>query len=172
MILLTFVSCTKTKRVDEKSRCEVIQDLKIQAITKGDESAYGTYLDFTSQDKNYYDVLTISLIMNQKYKSKKSYYQIFRSIVSIKKEGIYEPKQIERLSKVDRNYALYYLKEGAKLNIVNCQVALEKVYRNGYGSKVEFNKSDSVYKILENNKALGDFYRRNRKNKSNVDEIN
>ncbi|MFC6095569.1 hypothetical protein ACFPVY_02835 [Flavobacterium qiangtangense] len=172
MALLIFVSCKKTKTVDEKPRCEVIQELKIQAVTKGDESAYGTYLDFTSQDRNYYDVLTISLVMNQKYKTEKSFYQIFRAMLAIKNEGIYELKKIENLSQADRNYALHYLTEGAKLNIVNCQVALEKVYRNGYGAKIEFNKSDSIYKILENNKAIGDFYRSNRENKNNVDEIN
>jgi len=169
---LILASCAKTQVDEKEDRCDLIQELRIQAITTGNDSSYGTYLDFVNQENKHYDILTISLIMNHKYKSEKSYYQIYRAIVSMGNNSRYEPKQLENLQEIDRNYALHYLKEGARRNIISCQAALEKIYRNGYGDKVYPEKSDSIYKILENNPAVGDFYRKNRENKSNADEIN
>lgn len=169
---LILASCAKTKVDEKEDRLRIIQELRLRAITTGNDSSYGTYLDFVNQENKYYDILSISLIMNHKYKSEKSYYQIYRAIVSMGNNSRYEPKQIENLQEIDRNYALYYLKEGAKKNIISCQAALEKIYRNGYGDKIDVKKSDSIYKILESNSSVGDFYRKNRENKSNVDEIN
>jgi TPR repeat protein len=168
---LILASCTRTQNNEKKSRIEIIQDLRIQAITNGDDYSYGTYIDFVNQENKYYDMLTISLIMNHRYKNEKSYYQIYRAIVSMNNNSPYHPKQLEYVQEIDRNYALYYLKEGAKRNDIACQTTLEKIYRNGYGVKVDSKKSDSLYTILENNKAFGDFYRKNRENKKNVDEI-
>lgn len=182
LLLLFFISCSKEQKPIENKlkeqkpmenkRSAIMQSLRLEAITTGNDGAYGNYIDFANQEHDYYDLLSLSLIMHHKYQNEKSYYQIYKAMVEVNSGVAYNRRHLEHLNDADRNLAVYYLTKGAQNNSIDCQATLEQIYRNGYGKKVETEKSDSIYRILENNKAIGDFYRSNRENKGNVDEIN
>ncbi|MGQ3088648.1 hypothetical protein, partial [Flavobacterium sp.] len=118
-----------------------------------------------------YEQLSVSLIMNHKFDNQRSYYEIYRSMVELNNNFKYEIRKLANLNAPDKEYAMSYLVKGAKKNDIDCQAELEKIYRNGYGVKIDLKRSDSLYSLLEKNEGIGHFYVRHKHNKSKVDEI-
>lgn len=166
-ILFSIFSCQKEiKKNDDR---DIMEYYKIKAIKNGDETAYGSYLEYAENNNIYLEKLSLSLIMNHKYKTLLSYKYIFNNLIELENNNKYKVEYLKNLDEIDKNYALYYLMEGAKKNDISCQTTLEKIYRNGIGIKKNQNKSDSLYLILENDSSLKDFYKRNKKDKSKID---
>ncbi|RWW96703.1 hypothetical protein [Flavobacterium cerinum] len=168
------ISCSKRDNdVKQKdvNQNEAINHYKQNALLKGDDFAYGTYLEYCDNNNLYLEKLPVSLIMNKKYNSKKSYYQIYRNIIELYNNNNYRADYLENLNDIDRRFAISYLEAGAKKNFRSCQMTLEKILRKGYGIKKNTAKSDSLYSILEKDSAIGRIYLENRNNKSKIDNI-
>ena len=169
------ISCSKrdndVKQKDVNQQEEAMNHYKQNALLKGDDFVYGTYLEYCDNNNLYLDKLPVSLIMNQKYNSKKSYYQIYRNIIELYNNNNYKAEYLENLNDIDRQFAISYLEAGAKKNLRSCQMILEKILRHGYGIKKNTTKSDSLYSILEKDSAMGRIYIENRNNKSKIDKI-
>jgi hypothetical protein len=93
-------------------------------------------------------------------------------MIALHNNNVYKSQYLKNLDPASRDYAFYFLVEGAKKNYISCQTTLEKVYRNGYYKQQDIKKSDSLYNVLENQVPIGNFYKENRNNKSKVDRIN
>jgi hypothetical protein len=141
------------------------------ALKTGDDFAYGTYIEYADNNNLYMEKLSLSLIMNKRYNNLRSYYFIFRNYIELYNNNKYEISYLEKLNDKERLFIIDYLIKGAKLNSITCQSTLEKIFRNGYGYKKDSLKSDSLYTILENNLAIGNFYKNNKNNKSVVDSV-
>jgi hypothetical protein len=169
------ISCSKrdndVKQKDVNQQEEAINHYKQIALLKGDDFAYGTYLEYCDNNNLYLEKLPVSLIMNQKYNSKKSYYQIYRNIIELYNNNNYKAEYLENLNDIDKQFAISYLEEGAKKNSLDCQTTLEKILRKGYGAEKNTAKSDSLYSILEKDSSIGRIYIENRNNKSKIDKI-
>ena len=167
--LTLLISCDKENQ--EISRRDVMEKYKKDAITHGDDYAYGSCLEYDDNNVSYLDKLSLSIIMNHKHKNLRSYYQVYRNMVELHNNNKYKAEYLKNLDSVNRNYAMHYLKEGARKNDIDCQATLEKIYRHGYGIKNDLKKSDSLYSILEMHPSIGRFYRDNKNDKSRIDRI-
>lgn len=175
LFILLLISCAACKQKEEigenyqkRSRTE---SLKVLALTKGDDYAYGSYLEFAQSSGVKHEQLSVSLIMNHKFDNERSCYEIYKCIIQIDNDHGVLAKNLVNLEVSDRAFAMSYLIKGAKKNNIECQAELEKIYRNGYGQDVDLRKSDSLYSLLEKRSGVGQFYLRHRQNKSKVDEI-
>lgn len=169
-ILAIFVSSCKENETPSERRRDVRDSYRNDAIANGDDFIYGSYMEYADNDSLPYEKLSVSLIVNHKHKLVKSYYGVYRNMIELYNSNRYKADYLENLDSVPRYFALYYLIEGAKKGHISSRVALEKIYRNGFGIPKDSIRADSIYKVLERS-SLGDFYKRNRNNKSKVDVI-
>ena len=172
LLLISCIACTQKENAEEKVQKKTrIEHLKNKAIHEGDDFAYGSYLEFAQNSGIKHEQLSVSLIMNHKFDNERSYYQVFKYMVELDNNFKYDTKNLAKLETSDRAFAMSYLIKGAKKNNIDCQVKLEKIYRNGYGGEINLKKSDSLYSLLEKRAGIGHFYLRHRQDKSKVDEI-
>jgi len=171
VIIINLLSSCGNRDEKKLNRKDIIEQYRKDAILHGDDSAYGSYLEYASGSGLFYDKLSLSLIMNERFENNKSYYEIYKNIIELRNNNKYSAKYLNNLSNIDRTYSLHYLEEGAKKNIATCQGTLESIYRNGYGIERNLKKSDSIYQILELDRTLGEFYKNNKNNKDKLDKF-
>ncbi len=169
IIVTLLVSCKK--EVKQTNHLEIMERLKKNAIELGDDFSYGTYLEYADNHKMYLDKLSLSIIMNKKHDNLMSYYQIFTNMIALHNNNVYKSQYLKNLDPASRDYAFYFLVEGAKRNYLSCQTVLEKVHRNGYYKQKELKKSDSLFLVLENHRSIGGFYKKNRSDKTKIDRV-
>lgn len=149
LIVLLAVSCVKS---DDGSLTQFeIEKYKINALQSNDVDSYTRLLLHFDNIGKYYEMLPYSILIAKKYKNPDAYYDVYRSIIRINNDGNFNEKLIENLKEVDKNFSLYYLIEGSKLNDVDCKVALAKHYRFGYGVIKNLKKSDSLFNSIKQN---------------------
>lgn len=173
--MILIISCTKKKQennYNEKTEySKEMEKYKKEAIEFGNDDAYGSYLEYADNNGLYLEKLSFSLLINNKHKNTKSYYQIFKNIIELNNDNKFKIKYLNNLDSINASYALHYLKEGAKRNDISCQTNLEYIYRNGISIKKDIIKSDSLYSILEKIPSLEKIYKSNKKDKSKIDRI-
>lgn len=172
LLLINCVACTQKDEIGKKKKKESrAESARTIALRDGDDFAYGSYIEFAQIEGIKYEQLSVSLMMNQKFDNERSYYYIYRYMVEINNNFKYRAEYVANMNNIDRIFAMSYLTKGAIKNRVECQMELEKIYRNGYNMPIDLKKSDSLYKIIEKSSGVGDFYIRHRQNKYKVDEI-
>lgn len=120
-------------------------DLKDKALNKGNSYAYDDLLVYYSANESrYYELLPISMIVNEKYDNLKSNIVIYETIIKIYNNGIYNDSFLLNLKQPHKDLALFYLKKGAAKRIPSCVKTLEKLYRNGIGVEKNEKIADSL----------------------------
>lgn len=119
--------------------------LKDKALEEGNSNAYDNLLVYYDANKTrYHELLSISIIMNDKYNNLQSNIVIYETIIKIYNDGNYNDSLLLNLNKTHREFALFYLKKGASKKIPSCVKTLEKIYRQGIGVPKNEKKADSL----------------------------
>ncbi|MGK4567344.1 hypothetical protein [Flavobacterium sp. 3HN19-14] len=173
LFLLTvfFISCKEQQKTEVNKEIILMEKYKKKALATGNDYDYGTYLEYAEHNKYPFEKLSVSLLVNHKYKTPLSYYQIFASTIELYNNDVFKLKYLNNLDEANRQFAIHYLKQGAKVDDISCQCALEAIYRNGYGLEKNEMKSDSLYSVLEKDESMGSFYRENKNDKSKIDDV-
>ena len=165
LVLILFLSCCKkdlknTKK-DLSKEClksvyfsnERVLELKFDVINKGDSYSYGLLnLYYSYNPRKYYELLPISIIMANKYKNVDSYIDVYRNLIMINTNGVYNDSLINNLDENCKKMAISYLIKG-KDESPSCLAKLELLYRKGFGVTQSTKKADSLSNIFyENNK--------------------
>lgn len=120
-------------------------DLKDKALNEGNSNAYDNLLVYYSANESrYYELLPISMIVNEKYDNLKSNIVIYETIIKIYNNGIYDDSFLLNLKQPHKDLALFYLKKGAVKRIPSSVKTLEKLYREGIGVEMNEKIADSL----------------------------
>ncbi|WP_396163289.1 hypothetical protein [Flavobacterium sp.] len=120
-------------------------NLKDKALNEGNSNAYDNLLVYYSANESrYYELLPISIIVNEKYDNIKSNIVIYETIIKIYNNGIYNDSFLLNLKQPQKDLALFYLKKGTVKRIPSCVKTLEKLYREGIGVKKNEKIADSL----------------------------
>jgi hypothetical protein len=120
-------------------------NLKDKALNEGNSNAYDNLLVYYSANESrYYELLPISIIVNEKYDNIKSNIVIYETIIKTYNNGIYNDSFLLNLKQPQKDLALFYLKKGTVKRIPSCVKTLEKLYREGIGVKKNEKIADSL----------------------------
>lgn len=135
-----------------------VAEAKYKVLKTGDKSAYGELeLFFVYNKSKRFEMLPYSLIMVEKHKKYEKCSDVFKEILELlvdKELGDYYTgedesligylKNVEQLSKEQKDYAISYLKLGAKNDDYGCIKYLEILYRNGFGVSKDLKMANSL----------------------------
>ncbi|MBE4950859.1 hypothetical protein [Chryseobacterium culicis] len=84
--------------------------------------------------------------MANKYKNGEGCHQVLLGILDVNnpKDYGYNLSLVKNFNDADKNLVIYYLQRGVELNNENCILALEELYRNGWGVNKDFQKADEL----------------------------
>lgn len=157
---------TKEKQAFLKSAYfdeERVKNDKYEVMKNGDWRAYSDLILYYKYNKSKeYEILPYSLLMVEKHKKYNYCANVFQDILGFYTEkkitDFYDGeensmitylKNIELLSKEQKNYAISYLNLGALHKDKNSITFLNIMYRNGIGVETNFKRADSLQVIYE-----------------------
>lgn len=136
----------------EKNAC------KQNVLENGDEECYKDLIFSCEDNVESLGLLPLSYLMANKYNNGYACRNLYESILEINNnfevkndKGQFQNSLILKLNKVDREFALYYLMKGSKLNDCTCNRNLSELYKNGWGVEKNQKKADSLYNLYEIN---------------------
>jgi hypothetical protein len=154
ILLIISLSCSKKEINEVKFQPkDSLTRLKERVVEKGDEKSFTELILKTGNSNSQYDILPYAMIMANKYKSGEGCHQVLLGILDVNnpKDYGYNLSLVKNFNDADKDLVIYYLQRGVELNNENCILALEKLYRNGWGVNKDFQKADelrSVYKAI------------------------
>lgn len=125
-----------------------MDDLKREILNDKNDESYGVFLDVSGNDSLNYEPLAFSLIMAEEDNPRANFF-VFEYMVAIFNHNEFEIDSLKNLSEANKNFALYYLKRGAKMNEFSSQIYLEEIYRRGIGIEKNEKKADSILSIIK-----------------------
>ncbi|RKT01777.1 hypothetical protein [Chryseobacterium defluvii] len=147
-IIITFLllSCQKKENTKLVVKKEELIELKREIIEKGNEDSFTKLALRIGNNSHKYEILPYALIMANKYNSGEGCHQVFVGLLDMNNPNNYGYKisLIKDFSETDRQFAIAYLEKGAKLKNINCILALEEIYRNGWGLEKNDTKADRL----------------------------
>lgn len=147
-IVLVAIAFSCTKKETYYNPQLKIDDLKKEIINDHNNESYGIFLDLSANDSLNYESLAFSLLLANEDNPRANHF-VFYEMVSLFNKKEYNIDNLEKLSKVNRDFALYYLKRAAKMNEFVSQSDLEEIYRRGIGVEKNEKKADSLLFILK-----------------------
>lgn len=138
-----------------------VTEAKYKVLKTGDKFAYGELeLFYSYNESKKFEILPYSIIMVEKHKKYDKcsvvFFNILESFADIDPQNSFNGtdeslvrylKNIERLSVEQRNFAISYLKLGAKNDDYGSVKFLEIMYRNGFGVPKDLKMADSLKKL-------------------------
>lgn len=149
IILFAFISCKNSKKNTDIPQLK-IDDLKRDILNHQDNESYGIFQDLSANDSLNYEPLSFSLILAEKNNPRANFF-VFYYMVAIFNNNRFEIDNLKNLSEVNKNFALHYLKHGAKMNEFSSRTHLEEIYRRGIGIEKNEKKADSILSIIKKN---------------------
>lgn len=147
LLFLSLMSCKENKTKVIISKENDIQ-LKTKVVEQGDENAFTDLILKIGNSSSQYEILPYAMIMANKHNSGEGCYQVLLGIMSVNNPGKYgyNPALINKFSDIDKKTVLFYLQKGTNLKNINCVLALEEIYRNGWGVDKNSKKADDLRK--------------------------
>lgn len=109
------------------------------------------------------ELLPLSYLMASKYNNGYACRNLYESFLEINNnfkvkndKGQFQNNLILKLNRADREFALYYLKKGSKLNDCTCNRYLSELYKNGWVVLKNQKKADSLYNLYEINLGVAE----------------
>lgn len=146
-LILSLMSCKKNKAKTIIQK-ENYTQLKAKVVEQGDENAFVDLILKIGNSNSRYEILPYAMIMANKYNSGAGCYEVLLGIMYVNNPNTYgyNPALINEFNDIDKKTVLYYLHKGAKLKNVNCILALEEIYRNGWGIDKDIQKANELRK--------------------------
>ena len=145
---MCFISCKdKTPTYSPELK---MNDLKREILNDKNYESYGVFLDISGNDSLNYEPLALSLIFSKENNPDANFF-VFYYMVAIFNNNRFEIDSLKNLSEVNKNFALHYLKQGAKINEFSSRTHLEEIYRRGIGIEKNEKKADSILSIIKKN---------------------
>jgi len=124
------INATKDSRVDDRAKYS--EDLKRKSILNGDSEAYGSLVDYYyNEPSQYYELLSISIIMADKYNNDNARVSIFFQTIMLDNNGKHDETLFFKLKQSHKDFVLSYLIEGVKNQNPGCKGIMRKLIKNG-----------------------------------------
>ncbi len=152
LITIFIFSCSEKNKQITIEQKENLIELKKKIYTTGDEAAFTDLILKTGNTQYPYEILPYAIIMANKYNNGEGCHQVLLGMMYINNPNIhgYDLSKIDLFSETDKQFVISYLIKGAKLNNINCILALEEMYRNGWGVSKDIQKADELEKAYQN----------------------
>ncbi len=141
-------SCNNNNTEKRDSPELKMNNLKKEIVYNRNDESYGVFLDMSANDPLNYESLALSLTLADKGNPKANH-MVFYYMIQIFDKNKFDLNNLNKLSEVNKNFALHYLKKAAKMNDFQSQVYLEEIYRKGIGLEINELKADSILSVLK-----------------------
>jgi hypothetical protein len=139
------------------------EECKQNVLENGDEECYKDLI-FSCEDNNEsVGLIPLSYLMANKYNNGYACRNLYESFLETNNnfkvkndKGQFQNNLILKLNKTDREFALFYLVKGSKLNDFSCNRYLSELYSNGWGVLKDQKKADSLYNLYEINLGVAE----------------
>lgn len=175
LVFIAFVcSCNNVKKLDKINKKvqtpeylksiyfdnEYVLLLKNEAIEKGIDDSFGRLVLYYSYNPNKeYELLSIAIVMAEKYNNERAYRVIYDLIIKLYNKGKYSIYFFEKLKNPQKDFAFYYLEKGAEENSLVCIQEIGRLYRYGIGVDKNIELAEKYGAILLKNQPDYDFKR-------------
>lgn len=147
VVFFLFFGCIDSSELSKKE----LDILKANVINSGDNYSYTRLVLYYENKSNYYELLPFSHVMAFKYKKGNGYLMVYKDLIKLSNNDIFDQRAIVKLSNENKKIILNYLENGAKLiKDGDCRYFLEKHYRFGIGVERNIIKADSIRNINKN----------------------
>ncbi len=150
LLLLIVLLCSCQVDYHELTESEIIS-CKQNVYENGDEECYQDLILSYSDNYESAELFPLTYLMASKYNNGYACRHLYESIIKINNnykvkndKGEFQNNLILKLNKADKEFALYYLMKGSKLNDYNCISNLSKLYANGWVVLKDQKKADSL----------------------------
>lgn len=123
-------------------------ELKKEIIFDNNKESYGIFLDISANDSLNYESLALSLVLADRGDINAKH-MVFYHMVNIFNKNKFDLNYLGKLSDVNKNFALHYLNDAARLNNFSSQIYLEELYRFGIGVAKNETKADSILSVIK-----------------------
>jgi hypothetical protein len=146
----------------ELTESEIIS-CKQNVYENGDEECYKDLILSYADNYESAELFTLSYLMASKYNNGYACRNLYQSIIKINNnyevendKGQFQNNLILKLNKADKEFALYYLIKGSKLNDYNCNSYLSELYENGWVVLKNQKKADSLNNLYRINLGVAE----------------
>lgn len=153
IISIALLNCSKTKKENNTNFYQKnnLSEIKKKIVEKGDEKSFTELILKIGNSNSQYDILPYAMIMANKYKSGEGCHQVFLGVLATNnpQDHGYNLSLVKNFNTIDKDLAISYLQKGTKLNNENCILALEELYRNGWGVEKDSIKAIALRRQFE-----------------------